>query len=69
MTAAGSLYTGFWFAPEVISQCVWLYHRFPLSVRDVQELMLDRGVDVSEAASGRTLGPVGTCCRRPSTDR
>ena len=47
MTAAGSSYKGFRFPPEVISHCVWLYHRFPLSFRDVQELMLERGVDVS----------------------
>ena len=47
MTAAGLSYKGFRFAPEVISHCVWLYHRFPLSFRDVQELMLERGVDVS----------------------
>ena len=48
MTAAGSSYKGFRFPPEVISHCVWLYHRFPLSFRDVQELMLERGVDVSD---------------------
>ena len=47
MTAAGSSYKGFRFPPEVISQCVWLYHRFSLSFRDVQELMLEGGVDVS----------------------
>jgi putative transposase len=47
VTAAGSSYKGFRFAPEVIRHCVWLYHRFPLSFRDVQELMLERGVDVS----------------------
>ena len=47
MTAAGSSYKGFRFPPEIISHCVWLYHRFPLSFRDVQELMLERGVDVS----------------------
>ena len=47
MTAAGSSYKGFRFPPEIISRCVWLYHRFPLSFRDVQELMLERGVDVS----------------------
>lgn len=29
---------------EVISHCVWLYHRFPLSFREVEELMLERGV-------------------------
>ena len=51
VTAAGSSYKsykGFRFPPEIISHCVWLYHRFPLSFRDVQELMLDRGVDVSD---------------------
>ena len=42
MTAAGSSYKGFRFPPEIISHCVWLYHRFPLSFRDVQELMLER---------------------------
>jgi putative transposase len=47
VTAAGSSYKGFRFPPEVISQCVWLYHRFSLSFRDVQELMLEGGVDVS----------------------
>jgi putative transposase len=26
---------------------VWLYHRFPLSLRDVQEMMAERGVIVS----------------------
>jgi hypothetical protein len=47
VTAAGSSYKGFRFAPEIIRHCVWLYHRFPLSFRDVQELMLERGVEVS----------------------
>ena len=32
---------------EVISHCVWLYFRFPLSFREVEELMLQRGVTVS----------------------
>ena len=32
---------------EIISHCVWLYHRFPLSLRDVQEMMAERGVIVS----------------------
>lgn len=32
---------------EVISHCVWLYFRFPLSFREVEELMLERGVTVS----------------------
>jgi putative transposase len=32
---------------EVISHCVWLYFRFPLSFREVEELMLERGIVVS----------------------
>jgi putative transposase len=50
VTAAGASYKGFRFPPEIISLCVWLYHRFPLSFRDVQALMLERGVDVSYEA-------------------
>jgi putative transposase len=29
---------------EIISHCVWLYFRFCLSYRDVEELMAERGV-------------------------
>jgi putative transposase len=32
---------------EVISDCVWLFHRFPLSFREVEELMLECGIVVS----------------------
>jgi putative transposase len=37
-------YKGFRFPAEIISHCVWLYHRFPLSLREVEEMMLQRGV-------------------------
>ena len=40
-------YRGFRYPAEIISHCVWLYHRFPLSFREVQEMMLARGVVVS----------------------
>ena len=40
-------YRGYRFPREVISRCVWLYHRFALSLRDVQELMLERGAEVT----------------------
>ncbi|MET7782241.1 IS6 family transposase [Streptomyces sp. NPDC005388] len=30
-----------------MSHCVWPYHRFPLSFREVEELLLERGVTVS----------------------
>jgi putative transposase len=41
------LYKGHRYPVEVISHCVWLYFRFPLSFREVEELMLERGIVVS----------------------
>ena len=38
------------FPGEIISHGVWLYYRFPLSYRDVQELLFERGVDVTHEA-------------------
>jgi putative transposase len=35
------------FPPEIIAHAVWLYFRFPLSLRLVEEMLLDRGVIVS----------------------
>ncbi|CAM5314635.1 IS6 family transposase [Streptomyces hirsutus] len=40
-------YKEYRFSAEVIAHCVWLYHRFPLSYREIEELMLARGVTVS----------------------
>ena len=45
--ATPSPYRGHRFPVEIISHCVWLYYRFPLSLRDVQEMMTERGVIVS----------------------
>lgn len=35
------------FPPELIQRAVWLYFRFALSFRDVEDLLAERGVDVS----------------------
>jgi putative transposase len=35
------------FPPEVISHAVWLYYRFSLSFREVEEMLVERGVDVT----------------------
>ena len=35
------------FPPEVIRQAVWLYFKFTLSLRDVEEFLAERGIDVS----------------------
>jgi len=47
VTAASSSYKGHRYPGEIIAHCVWLYHRFPLSFREVEELMFARGVAVS----------------------
>jgi len=41
------LYHGYRFPPEIISHAVWLYHRFCLSFRDVEDLLAERGIVVS----------------------
>lgn len=38
------------FPTEIISYAVWLYNTIPLSYRDVQKLLLYRGIDVSYEA-------------------
>ena len=45
-----SLYRGHRFPPEIISHAVWLYHRFTLSLRDVEDLLAERGIKVSYEA-------------------
>jgi putative transposase len=42
-----SSYRGYRFPPEIIAYGVWLYCRFYLSSRDVQDLLPERGVIVS----------------------
>jgi putative transposase len=42
-----SRYYGHRFPPEIISYAVWVYHRFCLSFRDVEDLLAERGVIVS----------------------
>ena len=46
-TAARSPYARFRFPAEIISHAVWLYFRFPLSLRMVDELLAGRGITVS----------------------
>ena len=40
-------YSGFRFPQEIISHAVWLYFRFNLSYRDVEELLAERGIVVT----------------------
>ena len=45
--AIAARYKGYRYPIEVIGHAVWLYHRFALSLRDVEDLMLARGVVVT----------------------
>ncbi len=38
------------FPPEIIQYAVWLYHRFNLSHRDIEDLLAERGITVSYEA-------------------
>jgi putative transposase len=40
-------YRGYRFPEEIISQCVWLYFNFCVSLRDVELMMAFRGVQLS----------------------
>ena len=42
-----SIYRRHRFHPSIIRRAVWMYFRFNLSFRDVEELMIERGVDIS----------------------
>jgi putative transposase len=46
--AAFPSYAGYRFPPEIIANAVWRYFRFALSYRDVEELLAERGVLVTD---------------------
>jgi putative transposase len=47
MDSTTASYRGHRFPPEIISHAVWLYHRFCLSFRDVEDVLAERGIAVS----------------------
>ena len=53
-------YPGYRFPSEIISHAVWLYHRFALSFRDVEDLLAQRSITV---ALVRECCSSGTHCR------
>jgi hypothetical protein len=49
------------FPPEIIQHAIWLYLRFALSYRDVEQLLAERGLDLSYETVRRWVlkfGPV-----------
>jgi putative transposase len=59
------------FPPEIIQHAIWLYLRFTLSYRDVEELLAERGLDISYETVRRWVLKFGPaiarwlCQRRP----
>jgi putative transposase len=49
------------FPPAIIRHAVWLYARFTLSYRDVEELLAERGLDVSYETVRRWVLKSGRC--------
>jgi len=47
MNKSKNPYHGHRFPPEIIAHAVWLYHRFTLSFRDIEEMLAIRGVQTS----------------------
>src|SRR5712672_2761699 len=52
-------YSGYRFPPEVIDHAIWLYIRFTLSFRDVEDLLAERGIMVSDETVWRWVNHFG----------
>src|SRR5207244_7413582 len=57
-------YSGYRFPPEIIQHAIWLYLRFTLSFRDVEELLAERGIDVSHETIRRWVVMFGPLIAR-----
>jgi putative transposase len=47
MNSSATLYKRHRFPPEIIQYAVWRYHRFNLSNRDIEDLLAEKGIDVT----------------------
>ena len=52
-------YRGYRFPPEIIQQSIWLYLRFTLSLRDIEDLLAERGIMVSYETVRRWVNHFG----------
>jgi putative transposase len=58
-TASSPTYKGYRFPAEIISHAVWLYYRFSLSYRDVEELLAARGIVLTYETIRQWCGTFG----------
>ena len=54
-TPLDPLYAGHRYPTEVICYAVWLYFRFPLSLRMVEEILAARGISVTYETTYETI--------------
>ena len=52
-------FSGYRFPAEIIRQAIWLYLRFTLSLRDVEDLLAGRGIAVSYETVRRWVNHFG----------
>ena len=52
-------YSGYRFPPDIIQQAIWLYLRFTLSFRNVEDLLAERGIMVSYETVRRWVNHFG----------
>jgi putative transposase len=75
MNQPANLYCRHCFSGEIISHCTWLYFTFPLSFRDIEKMMLYRGIFVIYETIQEWCRKFGQCFanqlyrRRPQPER
>jgi hypothetical protein len=58
-------YSGYRFPGDIIQRAVWMYLRFTLSFRDVEELLAEQGIVVTYGVSGAGFSTLAQ--RSPAT--
>ena len=61
-------YSGYRFPPEIIQHAIWLYIRFTLSFRDVEDLLAERGIMVSYETVRRWVNHFGPMVAAANAD-
>ena len=64
MSTQSISYKRYRFPPAIVTHAVWLYCRFNLSLREVEEMFLEQGIDVSYATIRRWIVKFGPTIAR-----
>jgi putative transposase len=69
MCTDGPSNRGYRYPPQIISHVVWLYHRLSLSLRNVEDVMAERGILVSYESVRQWCRKFGPTFARAATRR